>query len=174
MKDSLQIREATIADVAAITEVHLDAWKSAYRHIFSAEALESLDFDDRKRRWEEVLTVAGSTTLLAESKGEILGFINFGSVREDERPLKNRPVGEIMAIYVSPHRWDQGVGYRLAVSALDQLEKAGMAEVVLWVLAENDRAIRFYERVGFISHDATKETEVLGRKVFVRQFAFPL
>ena len=58
-------------------------------------------------------------------------------------------VGELYAIYVTPAWWSAGVGRALMGSVLPALEAEGYRRVVLWVLADNARARRFYERAGF-------------------------
>ena len=63
-------------------------------------------------------------------------------------------IGEIYAIYVAPERWGTGVGRALMTAARDALAAAGNAEIRLWVLAENARARRFYERAGMVTDGA--------------------
>jgi ribosomal protein S18 acetylase RimI-like enzyme len=64
------------------------------------------------------------------------------------------------ALYVLSRFWRQGVGHALWLTAQRLLLERGCARVTLWVLAENERAIRFYEKLGFApSHCANKVSE---------------
>ncbi|MCA9092369.1 MAG: GNAT family N-acetyltransferase [Planctomycetaceae bacterium] len=164
------IRESTIADAPEITAVHLATWQEGYRHIFSAKALAELDFNDRLNRWKSVLKMGDSTTLVAESAGAVIGFVNYGCERDKQGPIEHPPEGEIYSIYASPQWWGKGIGYRLMIEALDDIRNAGMSSVCLWVLEENIQAISFYERNGFVFTNATKEIEMFGRGVVVRQY----
>ena len=53
----------------------------------------------------------------------------------------------------------RGIGYALMRRALDEL--AGCRRIYLWAFAENKKALRFYERVGFHLDGEEKEI-VLG------------
>jgi ribosomal protein S18 acetylase RimI-like enzyme len=77
-------------------------------------------------------------------------------------------VGELYAIYVTPAWWSAGAGRALMESALSALEADGYRRAVLWVLADNARARRFYERAGFTPDGATNILAGLGGVLEVR------
>jgi ribosomal protein S18 acetylase RimI-like enzyme len=54
--------------------------------------------------------------------------------------------GEIFAIYILEEYYGTGVGQALMQAGLDELD---YPVVALWVLKDNKRAIRFYEKCGF-------------------------
>jgi ribosomal protein S18 acetylase RimI-like enzyme len=64
-------------------------------------------------------------------------------------------VGELYALYVTPAWWSAGAGRALMGSVLSALAAGGYRRVVLWVLADNARARRFYERAGFAADGGT-------------------
>jgi ribosomal protein S18 acetylase RimI-like enzyme len=66
----------------------------------------------------------------------------YGPSRDDDIPGT-----EVYAIYVLPEEFSTGMGRALMAAAVAELP--GAAEVGLWVLADNPRARRFYERFGF-------------------------
>lgn len=53
------------------------------------------------------------------------------------------------ALYVRPAAWGTGVAVRLHDRAVEALREAGVERARLWVLEENHRARRFYERRGW-------------------------
>ncbi len=63
---------------------------------------------------------------------------------------------ELVAMYVDPDRWRQGVGNALMLAALERLAGLPYEEAVLWTFKENDRAIGFYERHGWRADGAEK------------------
>jgi RimJ/RimL family protein N-acetyltransferase len=65
-------------------------------------------------------------------------------------------------IYVTPAWWSAGVGWTLMGSVLSALEAGGYRRVVLWVLADNARARRFYERAGFAADGGSNVLTGLG------------
>jgi ribosomal protein S18 acetylase RimI-like enzyme len=77
-------------------------------------------------------------------------------------------VGELYALYVTPAWWSAGVGRALMGSVLSALEDDGYRRVVLWVLADNARARRFYERAGFAADGGTNILTGLGGVLEIR------
>jgi len=63
---------------------------------------------------------------------------------------------ELYAIYVRPERISSGVGHALMAELTGRARAAGFEEMLLWVLKDNARARRFYERAGF-APDGTEE-----------------
>ena len=61
---------------------------------------------------------------------------------------KSTNAGEIFALYVLSEYYGTGVGLRLMQAGLKELST--YPEVYLWVLKDNKRAIRFYEKCGFV------------------------
>ena len=52
---------------------------------------------------------------------------------------------ELVAMYVDPDHWRQGVGNALMEAALERLAGLPYEEAILWTFKENARAISFYE-----------------------------
>jgi len=77
-------------------------------------------------------------------------------------------VGELYALYLLPAWWSAGVGRALMTSVLDTLRSNRYRQVVLWVLADNARARRFYERAGFTLDGGTNVLTGLGGVLEVR------
>ena len=70
--------------------------------------------------------------------------------------------GELYAIYVLPEAWGSGAGPLLMAAALSALRENGFAVAILWVLEDNPRAQRFYEREGWTRDGGRREEEFLG------------
>jgi GNAT superfamily N-acetyltransferase len=139
----VQVRIATAEDAAGIAAVQERGWQAAYRHVFPAEELDRGGFIHADR-WSERIThpPAGWSTFVAEHEGEIVGFTSVGPSRDEAG------IGELYAIYIDPAHWSRGTGRALIEQAEQQL-RAEYTEVTLWVLEDNPRARRFYERAGW-------------------------
>ena len=73
---------------------------------------------------------------------------------------------EVWAIYVRPVFWCTGVGRQLWLAAWQQMQTEGYTTASLWVIADNARAIRFYERAGFVAEGGSgKACEIGGTTV---------
>jgi ribosomal protein S18 acetylase RimI-like enzyme len=146
------IRAAAPDDARPIAEVQVRTWQGAYAHVFPAEVLAALDVEQRERMWTDLLTDDSLGTFVAEEGGRIVGFVGVGPSRDADGE------GELYAIYVDPSAWGSVAGQALIDAARDWLSDR-YAEATLWVLEDNPRARRFYERNGW-SVDS-RRTEVL-------------
>ena len=90
---------------------------------------------------------------------DIVGFVTVSPSRDEDLP----GFGEVRALYVAPDRWRSGAGSALLAQAEVLLGDAGFNEAHLWVLEDNPRARRFYERAGWALDGARKVVEIGGR-----------
>ncbi|MFG1750642.1 GNAT family N-acetyltransferase [Streptosporangium sandarakinum] len=151
----LKIRPGAPEDVAAVERVRVTTWRAAYRGLMPDGYLDALGVDpDRVVRMERGLTNAlaeGRTPLVvAETEGEITGFVNFGHCRDEEIGG-----GEVFSLYVLPEAQSAGLGRALLADAVTRLRAAGHEEIGLWVATGNGQARRFYERFGFVPSGRT-------------------
>ena len=149
------VRPARRDDAAAIADVHTLTWQAAYEHVFGAERLAGIG-DRRREQWVERLANPQPDwqVFVAEEAARVLGFVWTGDSRDE--PGK----GELFAIYVLPEAWGSGAGSALMTSALEALR--GFSSATLWVLEDNPRARRFYEREGWILDGGRRDEEFLG------------
>ena len=56
--------------------------------------------------------------------------------------------GEIFELYLAPEFQGLGFGKRLFEVALQDLADHGYGSTVVWALADNDRAMAFYRKLG--------------------------
>jgi len=70
--------------------------------------------------------------------------------------------GELLALYVDPERWGEGIGGRLLARARAALVAQGCTTATLWVLAGNERAERLYRRDGWRDDGRRRSVEVWG------------
>jgi GNAT superfamily N-acetyltransferase len=80
---------------------------------------------------------------VAEREARIVGFVAAGPSRTEDG------LGELYAIYVLPEAWGSGAAAALMSAFRDWLAGEGYMAAMLWVLADNPRARRFYEREGW-------------------------
>jgi ribosomal protein S18 acetylase RimI-like enzyme len=152
------IRPARPNDAAAIAQVHIRTWQTAYRGQLPDTYLDALhnELEARTARWQGLIADARArrwVQLVAELDERVIGFVTFGpSEAETHEPQ----IGEIYAIYVDPSYWNRGYGRELFVAATHGLAEAGFTTATLWVLETNARARRFYDIAGWMADGATK------------------
>ena len=126
------------AEIRGKAYVHWKAWHEAYPGLVSAAYLEKLTLE----KCERMAFAWRDNIIVAKENGRVVGFVGFGD-RGEERP----EMGEIFALYVLAEYYGKGVGRLLMEAGLEQLRS--YPRVCLWVLKENLRAIRFYQKCGF-------------------------
>ena len=137
--------------------VHWKSWQDAYKGIVDQSYLDSLTLEkcvDIAFKWPDNLMVA-------KDGDRVVGFVGYGKYHDQELP----EAGEIFAIYILEEYYGTGVGKALMQAGLDELDYPAVA---LWVLKDNKRAIRFYEKCGFRLDGREKEIQLGSPIVEVR------
>ena len=118
--------------------VHWKSWHEAYPGLIEKKYLDAHTLErctERAFRWTE-------NTLVAKDGERVVGFVCYGD-RGDEAP----GYGEIFALYVLSEYYGKGVSSKLMQAGLEQIKDYTIK--CLWVLKNNARAIRFYQKCGF-------------------------
>ncbi|MCV2350448.1 GNAT family N-acetyltransferase [Paucibacter sp. Y2R2-4] len=153
------IRTAIPSDVEAIARVHVATWKQAYSHILPAEFLAKLPVEKRRSMWAKSVAEDLPHVLVAELDGEVVGFSAIGPCRDEGSSSSDF---EIWAIYLSPSHWSLGLGRELWEASRTVAANRGASSVSLWVFADNERAIRFYQKAGFTVDNGSRKTFEFG------------
>jgi ribosomal protein S18 acetylase RimI-like enzyme len=156
------VRHARLQDAPSIARIHVEAWRAAYRGLVPDEVLDGLSVKQREQLWRQMLAAdKGRLVFVAGGGDEIAGFC--GAVTPARGTDAGEGIAEIGAIYVSPCCWRTGLGRALMEAAVAELRAGGWRSLQLWVLAGNDRAKQFYERLGFEADGAEKLDRALDR-----------
>lgn len=148
----MHIRPASPVDALAIETIRVHGWRTAYRHVYPVAELDGLPIDPERWRARLHVPPPGWTTVVCEDGERVVGFASSGPSRDEDE------IGELYAIYVDPDAWSTGAGRALMTTAEERLAAAYDA-ALLWVLEENPRARRFYERAGW-APDGTRKAEL--------------
>jgi ribosomal protein S18 acetylase RimI-like enzyme len=156
------IRAAAAADAMAVARVHVRSWQAAYRNLLPDEYLDQLRPEDRAQRYDfATADRAKPQTMVALEDGLIRGFATTMPSRDSDLP----DYGELCALYVDPECWGHGLGKALVSAASEQLAAQGFENALLWVLAGNVRADRFYRGDQWTPDGAQRTDTVWGVKV---------
>jgi GNAT superfamily N-acetyltransferase len=176
------IRSASAADAAQIAAVMQASWRAAYEGIIAPEVIGRVTANDggarvrqsfRTRPWQKTF-VAVAEPDVADG---IVGYAFFGPEQDVlgapwPHPLspegQQGQVAELYALYVHPAWWSTGTGRALMDRVLDTASAASYLSVRLWVLRDNARARRFYERAGFAPDGASHTLDGLGGVTEIR------
>ncbi len=149
-------------DRLQISRIYEKSWRYAYKGIIPQSYLDSIP----SGRWVSNLDQEGINTLVMLENNTFIGTSSYGCSRfpgpED--------FGEIISVYLLPEYIGEGYGKMLFRAVMGDLEELGYQNLFLWVLEENKRARRFYEREGFYYSGEDKEDCIGGRKLRELQY----
>jgi putative acetyltransferase len=142
MSARFRLRLYRTEDEEAAIALWQHTWQKAYP---------SIDFTARvawwRERWRGEL-VQNATILVAEQAGELVGFVTIDST------------GYLDQLVVATDHW----GSKLASALVNEAKRLSPDGITLLVNTDNARAIRFYERNGFV-HAGEDVNPTSGRPV---------
>ena len=140
-------------DRRAVSRVYEESWRDAYRGIIPQAYLDGIPegkWAAERPEWR---------TLVCTDGGRIVGVSSVCA----SRLAQYDSWGEIVSLYLLPAYVGKGHGRRLLEAAVGELNAMGFSDVFLWVLEENLRARRFYERSGFVRAGGVLEDCIGGK-----------
>ena len=148
------VRPARVSDVPRLAEIHVAAWRAAYRGIMADEFLDGLDEDRFAANW---------TQALSDPDNRVRNFVvvagGVSAPRDPAEVLDRLPVtadlGQLAHINLAPEAFGTGVAAVLFTALEDELRHDGYARAYLMVAEGNDRAMRFYEKQGWARTEIT-------------------
>ncbi len=142
------VREATLGDLAALTELTRVTFAETFTHYPEEELAAYLAQHYSADRIRHALSVPTRRTWLAEGGGGLLGYAVAGDADLPHPEITER-AGQLHRLYLRPPAKGLGIGRRLMDTALDWLASQGRGPVYLGVWEKNLRAQDFYRSYGF-------------------------
>lgn len=155
-------RYANTDDADILAVINSESALQAYKGIIPDDFLkERFSYERLKDRLTKEL-IEGTTTSCIMFKDDIpIGMQTFA--RDDDKERNDSEI-DIWRIYLLPAYWGQNIGIEYIDWAIKELKGKGYVKVALWVVEENVRARRFYEKCGF-THDGEIRTINVGREI---------
>ena len=142
------VREPRPEDVEGFAGLHVRVWRETYRGVMDDETVEALSVDDFRPQWYVLTRAYAEGTIPGDGRAvrvallgdEPAGFLMVGPARDQDAPAP----WQVYSLNVAPEHQGSGIAQRL----MDEVLRPGPA--YLWVAGANARAIRFFERNGFV------------------------
>ena len=137
MNKNITVRQAKKEDVGAIAKIIVEDWQIAYRGIIDSDYLDQLSVDKRY----DIEVKRYDKYIVADDGDETVGCAWLEECDENADC-------EIIALYVSYSKRNNGIGRLLLEHAIDCFKKAEKKKMIIWCLNENHESRRFYEKCG--------------------------
>ena len=139
-----------------ISNIYEQSWKFAYKNIIPHDFLDGIP----SGRWAGNISRTGmNNNLVVLENGKPIGTSCFGKSRWE----KFSEYGEIISIYFLPEYMGKGYGKFLIERVTGELKNLGFEKILLWVLEENHRARKFYEKCGFVQTGEFRDDNIGGK-----------
>ena len=144
---TLEYRNATVADAAALERIFDTSFCDTFAHLYRPEDLDAFLSSFGVSEWEAQLRDPAYAFRMAEVDREPVGYVKIGPMKlpfETERPAQL-----LDQIYILKAHQGVGIARGLMDWAIGEARRRGAEELYLTVFTGNDRARRLYERYGF-------------------------
>lgn len=139
----MQIRLAAASDVEAIQQVARDSWEAAYLDIIGRKEVDAAMNEWYSREFlETAIENEDVGYFVAVDDDAVVGYASGG-------PTDEVGVGALLAIYVRPERWGDGIGGELLSAVERHLDELGQTRIRAVVIADNEVGNAFYRSHGF-------------------------
>ncbi|MEN6419616.1 MAG: GNAT family N-acetyltransferase [Clostridiaceae bacterium] len=154
---AVTIRQATREDTPAIARIVNASWRAAYAGIVPQEVLDALSDEKKQSQLAAGLDrYSEMRYYVLEADGVPIGASCLHPAREEDLP----DAGEFSFFYFLPQYWHGGYGTRLLKHIEQKARERGFTRICCWTLAENMRAISFYEANGYRRDGARQEVTI--------------
>lgn len=154
----MTIEKARAEDAREMAIIVRTAWQTAYAGLLPDGYLKNLltpkELDKLERFFFNCITKCWNESYVMTDEGGHCGVITFSASRDE-----GDNGGELVGIYILAERRCRGYG-RQSVEFAESVLRERFSSVSLWVLEGNDKAIGFYERMGFCLTGEKREVEL--------------
>lgn len=149
---NIQIRWCQEEDWGELGRIHCLSYHSTYKSIMPEDYLKTITINERQQFYRNILKKGRMNTAILIEEDTALGLLRISELEE------NRIV--IEELYLLEDCRGKGFGTTFLLWIEEELIRRSGRTLELWVLQENLRAIKFYQRYGF---ERTGEERVIVR-----------
>lgn len=149
MNSSLVVRPPRQGEATELAQVHVTAWRQAYRGLLPQRFWNDDALAHRIQMWTGVLAAEDhrSRARVAELAGDIIGIAMAGTPRDDDVAAET----QLFLMYLLAEHYGSGAAEALLTDLV------GTRSASLWVFRDNPRAQAFYSKHDFIPDGVQKD-----------------
>lgn len=154
------IRQPSTDDISRLAEIHVYGWRFAYDGIVPREYLYKSYQVTKSMELHKNIVENNPEHSLVLDDGLIRGFVLHNPSRDEDLS----DCYEVSALYIEPAFQGMGFGKTLVEAAEQIAREKGFSRNLIWVLEDNSKGRRFYEKYGYVQDGAEKMIDAWGIK----------
>ncbi len=143
VREEYIIRKNELKDQEQMAHIKVDGWRTAYDKIVASKYLNELNYEAQTERYIRSFEDYKDLVLVAVEGNEVLGYSCF-----DIKKFYEKYDSELVSLYIKPDHKGKGIGSALFKETVKELLSRDRKNMIVWCFAENEKAIRFYEKLG--------------------------
>ncbi len=143
--ENIIIRNINEKDISSVADIQVNGWKTAYKGIIDDVILNSMNKDEKIKRFEGNYKKNGF--VVAELENEVVGFCRYADSNEFTPNMQDIDC-EITALYVKPDLKYNGIGTKLFQFVVNEFKNQSKSKMILWCLKDNEPSKKFYTKMG--------------------------
>jgi len=155
----INLRKATLADAKEIANIHVISWKTSFAGLMPEKYISGHTESSRVDEWKKIISMNVEKVVVAESNNKVLGFMSFSVKSQVSREL------ELSKLYLFPSVYGKNLGSKFMHFLQTEATAQGVNTINLYVLDNNEPAIRFYSKHGFEFVDGYVSEEFEGETI---------
>lgn len=165
--EDLCIRKVANGDEAILAYIQTESWKAAFKNIISHDLLvKCTEINRATEMYLKLLENRIGNGYILEVKGKPHCIAWWDATRETDMS----GYAELICIHSLPNNWRNGYGSIMMDRVLEDIQKAGYQNVMLWVFTENHRACSFYKTKGFVPTDKVQAALGATETMYIYKF----
>ncbi len=153
-ENRIEFKKAGLNDIETIQQIVYTTWPVTFGHILPAEQISyMLGLIYNRQALSHQMLEKGHQFILVENMGKPLGFTSYETAYNSEPQLM------IHKLYLLPTTQGMGIGTQLLQKLEETARDYNLLKLRLKVYFANTKAIRFYEKNGFIK-TGTETTDI--------------
>lgn len=151
---TITIQKCTLGDLGVLQDLSVETFKETFEDQNSPEHMKAyLERAFNAGQLEKELLNISSEFYFIHSNGVLAGYLKVNTNEAQSEIMDNLSL-EIERIYIRKNFHKQGLGGYLMNTAIDIAKEQNKEKIWLGVWEKNERAITFYQKIGFVQTGA--------------------
>lgn len=167
----INFRKANTSDATIYAHLLNQSWKDTYGEYISEEHIDN-EFNVEKiiNNFADYISNSDFELYMIEYNGQVVGILELGSPNPEDIYKENMEgFGEGRTLHIKKEFQGIGIGTIAENFFCQRLKKLGYKNCFIWVKKQNEKAIKFHEKNGFIKTNYTCENPSDGAPSFVME-----